>query len=716
MPNFEIPLKALAPSTRCRVNRQRRRYQNSSDDDAEFVSTLARRSTPARERVSVSEKRASTVEASPHLPTVDDLEDNCTQYVLIDNDIFPDVVTQLRAYAARWRGVSALQPAPPPHAQGHTPFVFGAPPSACIPARRRLRMPSCHRLTPSTPPRQHLRACRGAEAVGPPLDIALDARAAGGRGEMGAERMPAECGGARVWRTTCEVGRGRWMGKASHARILRIFATRALRQGEEIVVGWEWDDASAVHWPSNPSDVDTAPLDAECACARTTKAAPTPSAPAAAAPAARAPSLQVPPAREKGSGSEKEHDDGTEDEGRGEEGGRACVIRAMERVVSPPVALPEHALGGRDAKEMGVDVVGENILCVHDVVFVSGDAAPTASTSAMHSSTSTSTGPPLRAQQRGEIVTRHVVHAPPRTDKGEWKARAVDEAMDVDIDGRYARRSASFPPAPGASAATFLLAARAAAVDALRGPIAERQLRASQPDVPASRRWGPASLSGFSAAAADVGVLAHGDPPDLQARSREEEERMPAREAMSAAADFGPFSSDARTPPPVALDPSPPVRFIEPVEVVPLEYADRRITITTLFSSISALRSRTAREPESAAYPCGGGHVACACRARSSTEQAQLERAKEEEVVQERARERQKEEEREREQRDKDAQRTRLCPPSPRTALVASSMESIAPPSATSHRPWSLHATSLSPRRLPRMRTLHCEKVRMQST
>ncbi|KAJ7266019.1 hypothetical protein C8J57DRAFT_1718089 [Mycena rebaudengoi] len=279
-------------------------------------------------------------------------------------------------------------------------------------------------------------------------------------------------------------------------------------------------------------------------------------------------------------------------------------------------------------------------------------------------STSTSTGPPLRAQQRGEIVTRHVVHAPPRTDKGEWKARAVDEAMDVDIDGRYARRSASFPPAPGASAATFLLAARAAAVDALRGPIAERQLRASQPDVPASRRWGPASLSGFSAAAADVGVLAHGDPPDLQARSREEEERMPAREAMSAAADFGPFSSDARTPPPVALDP-PPVRFIEPVEVVPLEYADRRITITTLFSSISALRSRTAREPESAAYPCGGGHVACACRARSSTEQAQLERAKEEEVVQERARERQKEEEREREQRDKDAQRTRFDKPPP---------------------------------------------------
>ncbi|KAJ7891118.1 hypothetical protein B0H13DRAFT_1626017, partial [Mycena leptocephala] len=27
-----------------------------------------------------------------------------------------------------------------------------------------------------------------------------------------------------------------------------IFATQALKLGEEIVVGWEWDDANAVHW------------------------------------------------------------------------------------------------------------------------------------------------------------------------------------------------------------------------------------------------------------------------------------------------------------------------------------------------------------------------------------------------------------------------------------------------------------------------------------
>ncbi|KAJ6553532.1 hypothetical protein DFH09DRAFT_1085657 [Mycena vulgaris] len=36
----------------------------------------------------------------------------------------------LCTYAAQWRrrGVSAFEPSPPQHAQGHTPFVFGAPP------------------------------------------------------------------------------------------------------------------------------------------------------------------------------------------------------------------------------------------------------------------------------------------------------------------------------------------------------------------------------------------------------------------------------------------------------------------------------------------------------------------------------------------------------------------------------------------------------------
>ncbi|KAJ6553440.1 hypothetical protein B0H19DRAFT_1263807 [Mycena capillaripes] len=47
-----------------------------------------------------------------------------TQYVIIDNDIIPDIVTQrkLRAHTPLWRGVSALEPEPSPHIQGHTPL------------------------------------------------------------------------------------------------------------------------------------------------------------------------------------------------------------------------------------------------------------------------------------------------------------------------------------------------------------------------------------------------------------------------------------------------------------------------------------------------------------------------------------------------------------------------------------------------------------------
>jgi hypothetical protein len=60
-----------------------------------------------------------------------------------------------------------------------------------------------------------------------------------------------------------------------------------------------------------------------------------------------------------------------------------------------------------------------------------------------------------------------------------------------------------------------------------------------------------------------VDVLAHGDAPDLQARTREEEEEgMPAHECT--VADASASTSDARTPP-AGLDPSPRVRFVEPV-------------------------------------------------------------------------------------------------------------------------------------------------------
>ncbi|KAJ7823044.1 hypothetical protein B0H14DRAFT_3470279 [Mycena olivaceomarginata] len=118
---WECPTQRRAGQTKrakqkCRLSRA----TSAGDECALIYPPLANGPANRHRCVSVSGRRASTVEAGPSLPTVDDIEDERAQYVV------PDVVTQrkLRAYAAR---VSAFGPAPPPHAQGHTPFVFGAP-------------------------------------------------------------------------------------------------------------------------------------------------------------------------------------------------------------------------------------------------------------------------------------------------------------------------------------------------------------------------------------------------------------------------------------------------------------------------------------------------------------------------------------------------------------------------------------------------------------
>ncbi|KAJ7492968.1 hypothetical protein B0H11DRAFT_1718335 [Mycena galericulata] len=291
----------------------------------------------ARRRASVSGRRASTVEMERSPPTAhghgqqghghgqgqhivdgdDGFEDERSQYVSIDEDVVPHASTQrrLRAYAAKWRGVSALSSAsaePPPSGLGHTPYVFpGAPPpahpttlfplfpsssssSAPHPAQPPAQSQSqnqsvlpptyaLHAARPArpatflapfpsviTPSSVYLRdplngyAHSGApkrfvHLVGPPLDVCLDARGVGGRGRWvrsgcwpNAEVRAYVCGsagggqGRREGRGT----RGKGAGKGADAEPrthFGIFATRALRQGEEIVVGWEWDDGNAVH-------------------------------------------------------------------------------------------------------------------------------------------------------------------------------------------------------------------------------------------------------------------------------------------------------------------------------------------------------------------------------------------------------------------------------------------------------------------------------------
>ncbi|KAJ6521871.1 hypothetical protein B0H19DRAFT_684343 [Mycena capillaripes] len=156
-------------------------------------------------------------------------------------------------------------------------------------------------------------------------------------------------------------------------------------------------------------------------------------------------------------------------------------------------------------------------------------------------------------------------------DKGKGKVRSVDDAGRYRWD-RYARRSGHSPPAPRAPTPSFPPAALAAAVGVLRGPIVERQLSAfASLTSPYPGAGGPRPSWFSVAAGADVDVLAHGDAPDLQARTRDEEGGM---ESTSAAADASASTSDARTPPPAALDPSPRIRFVEPVAVVPPEDAE----------------------------------------------------------------------------------------------------------------------------------------------
>ncbi|KAJ7789344.1 hypothetical protein B0H14DRAFT_2397581 [Mycena olivaceomarginata] len=268
-----------------------------------------------RRRASISGRpRGTTVEASPPLPNIDELKDERTQYVLIDDDIVPHAATQrkLRAYA-QWCGVSALEPTPSlSHFQPeHAPFVFGAPPPPhptslhpCFPpssssyptpttsslfssalsatAPHSVLPPTyaLHVATPApphtlvrypsviTPTSAYLRAPTNGYAhagapkpfvhlLGPPLDVALDARGCGGRGRWvrsgcwpNAEVRAYVCAGearGRPGKRTARDDRGEGEAEAEPRTHFGIFATRALKQGEEIVVGWEWDDGNAVH-------------------------------------------------------------------------------------------------------------------------------------------------------------------------------------------------------------------------------------------------------------------------------------------------------------------------------------------------------------------------------------------------------------------------------------------------------------------------------------
>ncbi|KAJ7857688.1 hypothetical protein B0H14DRAFT_3447810 [Mycena olivaceomarginata] len=282
--------------------------------------------------------------ASPSLPTVDVLEDERTQYVLIDNDIVPDVITQrkLRAYAAQWRGRAAvrasdlLHPCAPSSLSSASAFAYAAlPPTywlhAAAPAPPRTllaRYPST-----ITPTGVYLRALTNgyAHAAAPKRFRWMPALRAGGEDGYGVcfgyvEVRAFVCGGGGG---DGGEGEGRRQAKADGARgkddgsremegdgepraHFGIFATRALRQGEEIVVAGNGGPPilptpTQRHLIAQLANILHAlGADAECACTGTSSAASTSPAPAAAAPAAPSVSLHVSPVKEKGSGSGSE--------------------------------------------------------------------------------------------------------------------------------------------------------------------------------------------------------------------------------------------------------------------------------------------------------------------------------------------------------------------------------------------------------------------------
>lgn len=169
-------------------------------------------------------------------------------YVHIEHDIVPNIHTRqkLQQQAQRWRGVTAL--APPPTVLRPTPPSIRPPTYAVhttspVPSNN-LIAPYTSTITPSA---TYLADPLNAYAhlgmpkpfvhlLGPPLDIALDARLTGNL--------------ARFMRSGCKpnaVLRPVLCPPPSDTLSFAVFALRDLKADEEVVLGWEWDDGNAVH-------------------------------------------------------------------------------------------------------------------------------------------------------------------------------------------------------------------------------------------------------------------------------------------------------------------------------------------------------------------------------------------------------------------------------------------------------------------------------------
>ncbi|KAJ8581106.1 hypothetical protein M405DRAFT_854889 [Rhizopogon salebrosus TDB-379] len=212
-------------------------------------------------------------------------------YVPITKDIISqEAHVRLRRQAQAWRGVTALSPPPtnphrtriqsvppaPSPSQLHTnPLV--RPPTYSL--HTTMPVPSSSYIAPFTcaitPSASYLADPLNAYAhlgmpkpfvhlMGPPLDVALDARVVGDEGRFArngcrpnAVLRPVLCSKAKEGRDRNEASKKRKKHTEARDRdetdedddtlTFGVFALRDLKANEEVVLGWEWDDGNAVH-------------------------------------------------------------------------------------------------------------------------------------------------------------------------------------------------------------------------------------------------------------------------------------------------------------------------------------------------------------------------------------------------------------------------------------------------------------------------------------
>lgn len=265
--------------------------------------SVGRETSPGTQQQKKAKRRRASVHQQDHpQPSHIDEDEHVdieeppptSSYVPITQNIFPHQETKdrLRRQAQHWRGVTALSspssPPPATHPFDASPVHFSLLPSAASTSIHPLRsdslpahsvlpptyatlttspIPSTSFITPFTstviPSSSYLSDPLNAYAhhgmpkpfvhlLGPPLDVALDARVAGDEGRF----VRSGCRPNAVLRPViCEESKERERERENIPTVeegqepltFGVFALRDLKANEEVVLGWEWDDGNAIH-------------------------------------------------------------------------------------------------------------------------------------------------------------------------------------------------------------------------------------------------------------------------------------------------------------------------------------------------------------------------------------------------------------------------------------------------------------------------------------